>query len=252
MVDKIGHHAFYWDAKSIAESWSNTWGQLFVPEINFTHRENMPILLREVRYTFSGEVGNIVQGSPVLLIRTQGCNFQCPWCDTEGSKDFEHGLSVDHRVLAEMMYNSAFPILLTGGEPLLHTKAIIKAFDLLDSVYNVGRTVQIETNGSIAIDPELQGLATFVLDYKFKYEDQMKKENWKLLTSKDFIKILVTDQEDVLKLKPFIQDFPKDCKARLAISCTDVQLYKDVCDLVLDNKWPIIVNVQIHKILGIA
>ena len=150
------------------------------------------------------------------------------------------------------MYNSAFPILLTGGEPLLHSKAILEALCLLDNIYNVRRTVQIETNGSIAIDPELLTYATFVVDYKFQYQHQMKRENYDLLTNKDWIKLLVTDQDDILKLKQFIEDFPIDTKAKLAVSCTDNQLYKEVCDLVLDNKWPIIVNVQIHKLLGIA
>ena len=277
--EKIGHHATYWDGKSMVDSWGNTW-QAFIPEIKpypyfisegditapwklanswilkkdikFNQRDIMPILLREVQYTFSGEVGHIVQGSPVLLIRIQGCNLPCPWCDAKGTQDFEHGLSVDHRVLAELMYNSAFPILLTGGEPLLHSQAILKAFELLATKYNVNRVVQIETNGSIAIDPDLFEYATFVVDYKFKYEDQMRKDNWDILTNKDFIKILVTDQDDVNELEQFIAEFSTSCKARLAVSCTDNQLYKEVCDLVLDNKWPIIVNVQIHKLLGIA
>jgi len=278
--EKIGHHATYWDGKSMVDSWSNTWEHTlpeikpypymhikdnlfgmpwltgdaikFKMDIQFIQRNIMPILLREVQYTFSGEVGHIVQGSPILLIRTQGCNMECPWCDAQGSQDFEHGLSVDHRVLAELMYNSAFPILLTGGEPLLHSKAILEALCLLDNIYNVRRTVQIETNGSIAIDPELLTYATFVVDYKFQYQHQMKRENYDLLTNKDWIKLLVTDQDDILKLKQFIEDFPIDTKAKLAVSCTDNQLYKEVCDLVLDNKWPIIVNVQIHKLLGIA
>ena len=38
------------------------------------------MLINQVIYTIQCEGLNI--GKPSILIRTQGCNLRCPWCDT--------------------------------------------------------------------------------------------------------------------------------------------------------------------------
>lgn len=86
-----------------------------------------------------------LSGSPAFFIRTQGCNVNCPWCDSketwfESKSDF---LSIDFLLKQAENYRH---IVITGGEPCLHDLT-----ELTTAFIEIGKTVQIETSGTSKI-----------------------------------------------------------------------------------------------------
>lgn len=70
----------------------------------------------------------ICSGVPTLFIRTQGCDFKCPFCDTKDSWDEFSGLNYNKDQLMSKIQNSInggiHRISFTGGNPLLHIEEI--------------------------------------------------------------------------------------------------------------------------------
>lgn len=85
-------------------------------------------------------------GRAALFIRLEGCNLQCPLCDTEytGSLMDGYPAAVLHYV-HEHEYVDL--VVITGGEPFRQNIAPLVGELLID-----GRDVQIETNGTLAPD----------------------------------------------------------------------------------------------------
>lgn len=57
-------------------------------------------------------------GTPVLFIRTAGCNLRCPWCDTAYAFGEGDKMSVD-TVAEKIDKSNKFVVVWTGGEPLM-------------------------------------------------------------------------------------------------------------------------------------
>ncbi len=109
-------------------------------------RAEIALTISEVYETLQGE--GLLAGTPVLLIRLQGCNLRCPWCDQPESLDPEGGKRVGLGELLERARSSPFRhALVTGGEPFLHPELP----DLIRVLLAEGFSVQIETNGTLWI-----------------------------------------------------------------------------------------------------
>lgn len=92
-------------------------------------------------------------GIPVTFFRTQGCNLQCPWCDTKSSwsKAPDAGTLMSMGdVLANLRHRIPITIVLTGGEPMLQVESLTELVSRLG-----GRNWHLETNGTIPIPDEL-------------------------------------------------------------------------------------------------
>lgn len=100
--------------------------------------------INEIFYSLQGE-GRFT-GTPAVFIRFAGCNMACDFCDT----DHEPFIEMTVREVVDAVV--AFParhIVITGGEPTLQLTD-----ELLDALHARDKFVQIETNGSIAPNPE--------------------------------------------------------------------------------------------------
>jgi 7-carboxy-7-deazaguanine synthase len=82
-------------------------------------------------------------GQLVTFIRLTGCNLRCSYCDTEYA--FSDGKDFSVNEIMEQVNHSK--VTLTGGEPLLQANVP----QLLAALH--GHEVNIETNGSINIEP---------------------------------------------------------------------------------------------------
>lgn len=101
--------------------------------------------VNEIFYSLQGE--GFYTGTPAVFLRMSGCNRSCPFCDT------------DHRAYTPMTAEEItrsicrFPskhLVVTGGEPLLQLDS-----DLLRAIKAHRFYVQIETNGTCAVPPEV-------------------------------------------------------------------------------------------------
>jgi len=104
----------------------------------------MHLTICEIYPTIQGE--GFLIGSPVTLIRFQGCNIYCSWCDTKYAIPFEGGVKITvEEVLKRIKSLGRGHILITGGEPFAHP--ILG--DFVEILISEGYFVQIETNGTV-------------------------------------------------------------------------------------------------------
>ena len=122
-------------------------------------------------------------GHPRVFARLSGCNLTCRWCDTAYTWRWSHksphidGIVYDPSVevlkltaseLAEAIGKlPSYPIIFTGGEPMLQQGGILETLGLLAEPES--RLVEFETNGTRAPDPEiLSATSLFVVSPKLQ------------------------------------------------------------------------------------
>lgn len=101
--------------------------------------------VNEIFYSIQGE--GFYTGTPAVFLRFSGCNRRCGFCDTDHSS----GREMSAGEIADAV--TAFPgrhLVATGGEPMLQLDS-----DLLRELKAHGFYVQIETNGSLPVPPEV-------------------------------------------------------------------------------------------------
>lgn len=107
-------------------------------------------LVNEIFYSVQGEGDSI--GKPAVFVRLQICNLTCSWCDTRYTWDVNHPEYYEFAsyspaaLLDEISNFGCKRLIITGGEPLLHTAAIEELLRLLDDTW----AIEIETNGTLA------------------------------------------------------------------------------------------------------
>ncbi len=110
--------------------------------------------INEIFYSLQGE--GAFTGCPCLFVRFAGCNQRCPFCDTEHEAYTE---VTESEIIEEI--KSLSPdcrhVVLTGGEPTLQLTG-----SFLQALKERGYTIHIETNGSVKLQPEVEGLIDWI------------------------------------------------------------------------------------------
>jgi len=101
--------------------------------------------VNEIFYSLQGE--GYYTGTPAVFLRFSGCNRSCGFCDTD-----HHGgtLMTADEIVASVSAYPARHLVITGGEPLLQLDS-----ELLRAIKAARFYVQIETNGSLPVPPEV-------------------------------------------------------------------------------------------------
>jgi len=106
--------------------------------------ETLKLSVCEIYPTIQGE--GFLIGSPITLVRFQGCNIYCSWCDTKYAIPFREDLQIPlEEVLKKLSSIGREHILITGGEPFAHPVL----GDFVEILIREGYFVQIETNGTL-------------------------------------------------------------------------------------------------------
>lgn len=108
--------------------------------------------VNEIFYSLQGE-GHFT-GTPAVFIRLSGCNLKCDFCDTSHREGTE--MSEDE-IITQVRKYQARHIVITGGEPTLQLTAT-----LVEAMHREKRFVQIETNGTVKLDPQLLSLIDWI------------------------------------------------------------------------------------------
>jgi len=105
--------------------------------------------VNEIFQSIQGE--GVHAGVPAVFLRLQGCNLQCPWCDTKGALDPKGGtlMQVEEALGWINMYAPSLAVV-TGGEPLLQIPGLGILINGLDQHKH---TWALETNGTLAPPP---------------------------------------------------------------------------------------------------
>lgn len=101
--------------------------------------------VNEIFYSLQGE--GYYTGTAAVFLRFSGCNRSCSFCDTVHSSFTE--MSAEEIASAVSTFPSRH-LVATGGEPLLQLDS-----DLLRVLKLRGFYVQIETNGTLPVPPEV-------------------------------------------------------------------------------------------------
>lgn len=225
--------------------------------------------VHEIFTSISGEISATPQGTPMKFIRLAGCNLGCSYCDTPETQKynsendrvddpFEMGNDIAHDPIDNVM--------ITGGEPLLQQKEIVKMISscrLSEQLRKMPHKFHVETNGTIFPSPYLNKECSFIFDYKLDYPGRMvmAPEDYYHLKNKCFIKFVVGKREDLENVELMIQkvkyagEFHKDPKITFAIGSHDQKKIsnKNIVDYIIRKQLVrTILNVQIHKIIGMA
>lgn len=128
--------------------------------------------VNEIFYSLQGEGFNT--GMPAVFIRFSGCNLQCPFCDTNHADGKE---MTEGDIIEEVSRYKANLVVVTGGEPALQlTESLVEMLHLL------GKTVAVETNGTIELPENVDWITLSPKDMflgekakpVLKYADELK------------------------------------------------------------------------------
>lgn len=204
----------------------------------------------EIFDSIDGE--GITAGCLATFIRLAGCNIRCGYCDTPYSLKKEDGREMTFTEIIERVKEIGNKhVTLTGGEPLWcdRVKTLIKA------IINEGYRVNIETNGTLPIDPYTQLYGVIItMDYKTLssgMNGRMNFENLRRLRRVDVLKI-VCQESDFGDIEQMLKTYRPRCKIFLSPiygKIEPVKLVEFAKHLRSEGIYNVRVQVQLHKII---
>jgi 7-carboxy-7-deazaguanine synthase len=216
-----------------------------------------------VNETFRSLQGEgVLSGVPTSFIRLQGCNLQCPYCDTlYASRDATGGIEMELGELVDRI--KGLPtrkgrwVCITGGEPLMQPEGL---HSLVNCLYREGIRTSIETNGTYAKPTWWTKVDMWISDIKCPSSGVREPllSEWLYLRARDQVKFVVGTREDLLFVDRVIRDYPNSNSTILVSPC--LSLRKDGTLTQESREWLSIVadfcketelrlSLQIHKFI---
>ena len=204
------------------------------------------LVVHEIYPSVQGE--STFAGLPCTFVRLTGCNLRCTWCDTPQA--FYGGTRMRRaEVLERALATGTQLVELTGGEPLLQPGAIPLMAELCDA----GRTVLLETSGEADLS-RVDARVHKIMDLKAPASGESHRNRWSNLEHLhrgDEIKFVLADRGDYEWMRQVIRDKGLDrADVALLASCVWGKLDpKELVAWVLQDKLPVRVQLQMHKII---
>ena len=202
--------------------------------------------ISELFYSIQGE--SSFAGYPCFFIRFAGCNLRCTYCDARYTYE-EPGSSYRvKQLLAEVEQYPDVLVEITGGEPLLQEGL----YSLLDKLLQTGRTVLLETNGSLSLDRVPEKVVK-IMDVKCPdsgMHDKMELGNFVVLTPTDELKFVISSRQDYDFAKETLLIHSLLGKTKISFSpVTDRLAPYDLARWIMDDRLPVRLQLQLHTIL---
>ncbi len=154
--------------------------------------------ISELFYSIQGE--STRAGLPCAFIRLAGCNLRCSYCDSRYTWE-EAGTEMDLAGIHAWL--DAYPgvmVEITGGEPLLQAPV----FSLMQQLVDRGRTVLLETGGSLDI-AQVPDQVAVIMDLKCPGSGMAGQNRWQNIETlrqrgirgaRDEVKFVLSSAED--------------------------------------------------------
>jgi len=205
---------------------------------------NTMLRVNEIFLSIQGE--GISAGYPTIFVRLTGCNLRCSYCDTTHAYNEGSDIAVE-KVLEEIESLGYKRVCITGGEPLLQEKGLLKLLEGLGDY-----EVSIETNGSVDISAfPLRENHRFTMDIKTPSSEESDEnclENLKLLRDQDELKAVIGSRKDYLWALGIIDSHY--VKGHITFSPIFGMIEpEEIINWILEDKRDIRFQIQIHKFI---
>jgi 7-carboxy-7-deazaguanine synthase len=204
------------------------------------------LVIHEIYASIQGE--STFAGLPCAFVRTTGCNLRCVWCDTPQA--FHGGTRMRRSdVLARALAFGTPLVELTGGEPLLQPGVLPLMTELCDA----GRTVLVETSGEADVS-RVDARVHKIMDLKCPGSGEAHRNRWSNLAHvgpSDEIKFVLADRGDYEWMRDVVRErrLPERTPKLLASTVFGRLAVRDLVAWVLQDKLPVRVQVQLHKVI---
>jgi len=200
----------------------------------------------EVFRSLQGETSRA--GLPATFLRLAGCNLRCRYCDTTYAQGRGASMTLEELLGAVADGPATDLVVVTGGEPLLQPRVP----SLLGALCDLGRTVLLETNGSLeirGIDPRVRR----ILDIKCPgsgEEASTRWENLEDLRAEDEVKLVLTCREDFdFALRVIGKHGLRERCEVLLSPAQGLLAPADLAAWILECRLPLRLQLQLHRIL---
>jgi len=190
----------------------------------------------------------------MVLLRLQGCNLRCSWCDTKETWVTQDEFCVGLERISEQKRFWAFAsaseinsfirknftgprwVLITGGEPALQ-----ELRSLVVALHDDGYKVALETNGTVNIDAPFDWICLSP-----KPDSDIMLD---VIEIADEIKMVVKDKSDIERLDDLLDGIEYDGEICLQPQSLDKGATELCIKTVAKRGWRL--SVQVHKLLNL-
>jgi 7-carboxy-7-deazaguanine synthase len=205
----------------------------------------MKLKIHEIFYSLQGESSRV--GLPTVFVRLTGCPMRCVYCDTAYAFSGGSNMAITD-ILAKVAEYGTKYVTVTGGEPLAQKGCLV----LLKELCDAGYSVSLETGGAIDINP-VDKRVSVILDVKTPDSGEVKNNVWsnlEHLKHTDEVKFVLCSRADYDWAKEVLIKHHITDKCPVLFSPVYSQISPtDLAEWVLQDKLPVRMQVQLHKIL---
>lgn len=211
------------------------------------------LLITEIFHSLQGETSLV--GVPFAFIRLTGCNLRCSYCDSAYA--FKGGKRIRiSEVIETIRPYEVRNVLITGGEPLLQRQTP----ELVRALKDAGYSVSIETHGEVSIAPVVRD-ARIIMDIKTPSSKMCRgnfEKNLKLLKLSDEVKFVIASPEDYVWAKTLVKSGRIPTQEILLSPAVPAENSPGefpgvqaswLAERILEDRLPVRLQVQLHKIL---
>jgi 7-carboxy-7-deazaguanine synthase len=203
------------------------------------------IKLTEVFLSIQGEADSV--GWPTVFVRLTGCPLRCQYCDTQYAFYGGEWFSLD-AVEQKVKEFGVRHVCVTGGEPMAQKHCV----ELLQRLCDAGFQVSLETSGALDVS-HVDARVARVIDIKTPGSNEVARnrlENLDSLRATDQLKFVICSRGDFEWSRDFVRDrnLAAQCTVLFSPSANQIDA-RDLAQWVLDERLPVRMQVQLHKIL---
>src|SRR4051794_36032023 len=201
------------------------------------------LVIHEIYRSLQGESTHA--GLPCTFVRLTACHLRCSYCDTRHAFHEGEDLPVDE-VVARALATGDSLVEVTGGEPLLQPEVL----PLMERLADAGRTVLLETSGSIDVGP-VDPRVVVILDVKTPGSGEAVANldaNLARLKPIDEVKYVVCDRADFDWAVTHARAHRLADRAQLLIGAAFGKVSPtDLAAWIMESGPPLRLQIQLHK-----